>query len=472
VPWNKRIDNPIGTVRKGSRRERKYEDRALTDEGKKTVRDTGKKNAFIADLDPWGDSDCSSTFSDSTCNSDRQIGNATFMAEIDSPSDDVVERAIQALMLQRDSQSESQVIHIPSVASPAQTSDIDASHDSVQEVNSNSKFKSISMEEDSSSSDESEIELEFDSHESLMREVNRLRQSEIEKEGMILTLKAKVSSFEISVKSYKAQITEFNGFSKCECQALKGETSSLKVEIQNLKFVNESLKSACVSLTPSTPSLDKVLEGQNPNDKTGLGFKKTNGHKHVSSKSQDQKGKWEYNTNTNRGNAFMYRDSNKGKSAKNDQHKNVRNYDRVDHYAPHSSYRHNHAERTKCVYKWGSNGYFYKVSSPHVANHQKRTPKHFTNTQRFNKSNNSCAKTTKPITKRKEYYNHLQSHFVKSSEITNKPSRAFCNYCCNVGHISTGCPLRKPQTNSNWLWLRKDRNMASTSTSNGVCPKV
>src|SRR5665213_2247312 len=121
---------------------------------------------------------------------------------------------------------------------------------------------------------------------------------------MILTLTAKVSSLELSVKSHKAQLTEFNGFSKCECQALKSETSSLKVEIQNLKFVND-LKSVCVSLTPSTPSLDKVMEGQKPNDKTGLGFKKTNGNKPESSKSQDQKAKREHNAKTNRGNAFM-----------------------------------------------------------------------------------------------------------------------------------------------------------------------
>ena len=163
----------------------------------------------------------------------------------------------------------------------------------------------------------------------------------------------------------------------------------------------------------------------------------------------------------------MYRDSNKGKSAKINQPKNVRNYNRVNHYAPHSSNRDNHTGRTECLYKRGSNGYFYKVSSPHVANHQQRTPKHFTSTQRFNKPNNNCAKTKKPIIQTKDYSNHFQSHFVKSSENTNKPTRAFCNYCCNLGHISTGCPLRKPQPNSNWLWLRKDRNMASTSTSNG-----
>ena len=101
----------------------------------------------------------------------------------------------------------------------------------------------------------------------------------------------------------------------------------------------------------------------------------------MSSKSQDKKGKREYNANTNRGNAFMYRDSNKGKGAKIYQPKNVRNYDRFNHYARISSYRHNHMERTECLYKWGPNGYFYKVSSPHVANNQKRTPKHFTNTQ-------------------------------------------------------------------------------------------
>ena len=53
APWNKREDIPIGKVRKGSRRERKYEDKSLTNKGKKTVRETGRTKAFIADSDPF-----------------------------------------------------------------------------------------------------------------------------------------------------------------------------------------------------------------------------------------------------------------------------------------------------------------------------------------------------------------------------------------------------------------------------------
>ena len=126
---------------------------------------------------------------------------------------------------------------------------------------------------------------------------------------------------------------------------------------------------------------------------------------------------------------------------------------------------------------WGNTwteflGLIYEVNSHHVASYEKRTPKHSNNTQKRFQSNNSCVKSTKPITQREKYSNHYHSHFVKSSENTNKPTRAFCNHCCKTGHISLECFLRNSKTNTNYVWMRKDRNMASTSTSIRVVPKM
>ena len=168
----------------------------------------------------------------------------------------------------------------------------------------------------------------------------------------------------------------------------------------------------------------------------------------------------------------MYRDYSNGKNVKNDQPKNGSNKNRVNHFAQNTSHRRNNLGRTDCLFKRGPNGYFYEVNNYIVAPYQKRAPKHVYNTQQKPKSNVFCAKSTQSIVNKKTYPNNLMNHFVKSSNNTNKPTLAFCNYCCKLGHISTSCNLNKPHSHSKYIWMRKDRHTMGPSSSHGVGPSM
>jgi hypothetical protein len=67
--------------------------------------------------------------------------------------------------------------------------------------------------------------------------------------------------------------------------------------------------------------------------------------------------------------------------------------------------------------------------------------------------------------RKEEYSNHYKSHFVKSTDKISSPSCTFCNYYCKIGHISLECPFRKTNNPLKNMWLRKDRNTASSSSS-------
>ena len=82
-----------------------------------------------------------------------------------------------------------------------------------------------------------------------------------------------------------------------------------------------------------------------------------------------------------------------------------------------------------------------------------------------------CAESIEPKQRKAELQNHYNKNFIKGSKETPSPTCSFCNYCCQVGHISLECPLRKPTSSSNVMWVRKDRNIASCSTSKLEVPK-
>ncbi|HEY5235537.1 MAG TPA: hypothetical protein VIJ14_05120, partial [Rhabdochlamydiaceae bacterium] len=390
VPWNKKDDDRKDRDKRNSRPERRRDVKGRDEKNREKGKEYHKKKAYKARVGLWGESDDSSNSSASESISDDETANVALMAEISSSVEDVVERAIQAMLLRKTPLPEPTVIPIPSPTSPSST--LEATHGSGHEVYLNSNFNYFESTSGSSSNTNLDALLELESFDDLLRDDDEHRQRKENNESMILALKEKVTSLELSVRSYKAQIKEFQGFSKCECHALKSETSLIKVELQNLKFVNESLRKACVSLAPSTPSLDQVLEGQKPNDKTGLGFKKDNGNKPGPSRPKDQKSKWENNGKVSHGNAFIYRDYNHGKNVKNDQPKNGSNNNRVNHFAQNTSHRRNNLGRTDCVFKRGPNGYFYEVNNYIDAPYQKRAPKHVYNTQQKPKSNVFCAK--------------------------------------------------------------------------------
>ena len=134
----------------------------------------------------------------------------------------------------------------------------------------------------------------------------------------------------------------------------------------------------------------------------------------------------------------MYRDYNKGKSVKNDQPKSVSYNNRVNHFAQNTSHRRNYLGRSNCLFKRGPNGYFYEVNYHTVTPYQTRAPKQVYNNQQQFKSKILCAKSTQPMVQKRNYSNHLLNHFVKSSENVNKPTLAFCNYCCKLGHDERG----------------------------------
>ncbi|HEY5235919.1 MAG TPA: hypothetical protein VIJ14_07060, partial [Rhabdochlamydiaceae bacterium] len=129
--------------------------------------------------------------------SKKATHNLALMAGETPSMDEVIERAFQEMLLKQSHMPESLIHNQPHISSP--TPEIDASHDSSHEVNLNLEFQSITSDRDSSSTNESEYTLELESHDDLVREVTRLRENEKENESMILALKDKVSTLELSV---------------------------------------------------------------------------------------------------------------------------------------------------------------------------------------------------------------------------------------------------------------------------------
>jgi hypothetical protein len=66
-----------------------------------------------------------------------------------------------------------------------------------------------------------------------------------------------------------------------------------------------------------------------------------------------------------------------------------------------------------------------------------------------NKSSND------PKRRAQELKSHYQTHFVKGSE--KKTTTVFYNYCCNIGHTSIECELRKGSNNSKVIWVPKSK---------------
>ena len=60
---------------------------------------------------------------------------------------------------------------------------------------------------------------------------------------------------------------------------------------------------------------------------------------------------------------------------------------------------------------------------------------------------------------------HFETHFVKGKVNESKPTCAFCNFCCKLGHISLDCKIRKSNNNCNMVWVPKACTGTDTGTS-------
>jgi hypothetical protein len=127
--------------------------------------------------------------------------------------------------------------------------------------------------------DEAEIESFLSSLES------HIHDSSSQKE-IIERLKKKILEFELKVQSYESKLQNL----KKNYQMHLGEVTTLKVKVQNLKTENRVLKSSCISTNITSMDLDKVI-GQSPNNKSGLGYKKSSKTSNCP-KSKEKQGQW------------------------------------------------------------------------------------------------------------------------------------------------------------------------------------
>jgi hypothetical protein len=239
---------------------------------------------------------------------------------------------------------------------------------------------------------------------------------------------------------------------KVEIENLKSkslsEIDSLKLEINNLKCENEKLKceERIVKPTIESINLDKILRGQKPNDKTGLGYKKEKDIRSIPSQPKHIK-----RPNQIKGHAYMYRNFSRNQN----NHNNF----------PKSNNRFNFKENN-----------FYKPNNYHKVHNKFQSFKTFSNEfhDSYNSSKVQNLSTPNNFYKpHSNYHSSNASHNVSRIRNFSKPnqirqtrnSKAKCNFCCNHGHISLECAFRKPSFSPKYKWVIKEKSSQVESTS-------
>ena len=289
-----------------------------------------------------------------------------------------------------------------------------------------------------------------------MLDPRSLRDDVYDLESKVKSLEAKVHDFE------KGKMIVENG-----CQTHSGEIAILKVRILNLETENRALRST-QSSNSSSFDLEKMYLGQKPNDKTGLGYVKSSTSsyslktgcptikrespqtKKVNKVTKDKK---------NRGLAHLY------------QRLPRKTYGMNQNYGSQSSLRPNFSNN---VYFKGRNGWYYESKNQEISKQMwvpKNEPKRG-ESQHKNKNKSivkeqqiSFASKTVPRNKVIDVKTQFKNRFIKGETLDNKPTRVFCNYCCQLGHISLDCRIRSMNNKGKVTWIPR---ATGTGTSTGI----
>ena len=90
--------------------------------------------------------------------------------------------------------------------------------------------------------------------------------------------------------------------------------------------------------------------------------------------------------------------------------------------------------------------------------HKNKNKQHFVQKQQV-----SFASKSVPRNKVSDVKAKFESRFVKGETLENKPTRAFCNYCCRLGHISLDCKIRNLSNKVGVSWVPR-----AVGTSSGT----
>ena len=294
----------------------------------------------------------------------------------------------------------------------------------------------------------------------------------LRKEGIIRSLRDDIHDLEFKVKSLEAKVHDFEkGKMVVEngCQTHSGEIAILKVRILNLETENRALRSTSSSHS-STCDLEKMYVGQKPHDKTGLGYEKfptssftkktgcpttkskSPQTKYVNKSAKDKK---------NRGLAHLYRWLPR------------KRYGMNQNIGSQSTLR---PQFLNNVYFKGPNGWYYENKNkkilkqiwvPKIEPRRGDLQHKNKNKQIFVQKQQVCL-ASKDVPKNKvvDVKAQFQNRFIKGETLENKPTRAFCNYCCKLGHISLDCRIRNLSIKGEISWVPK-----ATSTGTGT-PKI
>ena len=128
------------------------------------------------------------------------------------------------------------------------------------------------------------------------------------------------------------------------------------------------------------------------------------------------------------------------------------------------------------VYFKGPNGWYYETKNQEFSNKKWVSKNDLKrgdfqhkneNKQKFvQKQNPQVASSSDPKNKNIDLKHHFKGHFVKGKDNENRPTCAFCNYCCKLGHISLECKFRKSSNNSKVTWVPKSCTTNGTSNDN------
>jgi chromosome segregation ATPase len=116
---------------------------------------------------------------------------------------------------------------------------------------------------------DNEVEIESEIESFLSSLESSIHDTSFQKE-IIEKLENTISEFELKVQSYEFKLQNL----KNNCQMHLGEIATLKVKVKTLETENMAQKSSCISTSITSMNLEKVI-GQRPNNKSGLGYRKS-----------------------------------------------------------------------------------------------------------------------------------------------------------------------------------------------------